>query len=154
MIFMLFPGIRATENAIKNGLIRKEDLDLLGEHPYNLLLSILAINPERSPDAVRICNLQKFSIFAVRLPFLEPIIRLLVELPPNNLFSHIFSFSQAWEYRKWSSRTTFRRLLYEGLLNYQALVEGHGDKGGLLRKISLMLSKRVKKKMQASEGSI
>jgi len=148
MIFMLFPGIRATESAIEKGLICKEDLDLLNQPPYNLHLSLLTRCPERSPDAARICNLQKFSILAIRLPILESIIRLLVKLPHQNLFSSIFSVSQAWEYRKWSSRTTFRRLLYEGLLNYQALVEAHGGEGSILRKISLVLQKRVKKKIR------
>ena len=147
-VVMLYPGIRMTDYAIKKGLISKDDLDLLDQHPYNLHLSLLALNPEQSPDAVRISNLCKFSLLAVRLPFLEPIIRLLVKLPPLNIFNAIYSLSSAWEYRKWSSRTTFWRLVYEGILNYQALVEVHGTEGSILRKISLMVSSWTKKRRQ------
>jgi anaerobic magnesium-protoporphyrin IX monomethyl ester cyclase len=152
MIFTLFPGIRATENAIEAGLIDRDDLDLLDKYPYNLHLSLLAKNLDRSPDAMRICNLQKFSILAIRLPILEPIIRLLVKLPHQNIFSTIFSVTQAWEYRKWSSKTTFLRLLYEGILNYQALVEAHADEKSFLRKISLLLEGKVKNKIKISEN--
>jgi len=150
-VFILFPGVRATEYSLEKGLITEKDLDLLDKHPYNIHLSLLAAHPELSPDAIKICNLQKFSILVTRLPFLEPIVRLLVKLPPQHIFSTIYSVSQAWEYRNWSTKTSFLRLLYEGILNYQALVEAHGSEGSLLRKISLFLEKRTKKKVKAIE---
>ena len=150
-VFILFPGVRATDYSLEKGLITEKDLDLLDKHPYNIHLSLLAAHPELSPDAIKICNLQKFSILVTRLPFLEPIVRLLVKLPPQHIFSTIYSVSQAWEYRNWSTKTSFLRLLYEGILNYQALVEAHGSEGSLLRKISLFLEKRTKKKVRAIE---
>jgi len=153
-IVLLYPGIRMTDYAIKKGLISKDDLNLLDQHPYNIHLSLLAANPERSPDIMRICNLQKFAILAIRLPFLEPIIRLLVKLPFQHAFSTIYSVCQVWEYRKWSSHTTFWRLIYEGALNYQALVENHGAKGSILRRISLMISRWTKKGSRRSGVSI
>ena len=75
-----------------------------------------------------------------------------MKLPHQNIFSTIFSVTQAWEYRKWSSKTTFLRLLYEGILNYQALVEAHADEKSFLRKISLILEGKVKNKIKTSEN--
>jgi anaerobic magnesium-protoporphyrin IX monomethyl ester cyclase len=153
-VVMLYPGIRMTENAIDKGLINKGDLDLLDEHPYNIHRSLLELHPEKSPDAVRISNLCKFSLLAMRLPFLEPIIRLLVKLPPLDVFNTIYSISSAWEYRKWSSRTTFWRLVYEGILNYQALVIVQENDGSILRKISVMFSNWTKKRRQTPSINI
>jgi hypothetical protein len=152
-VFVLFPGIRATNYAIEKGLIQESDLDLLDKHPYSIHLSLLASHPEKSKDAVKISNLQKFAILVIRMPFLEPLVRLLVKLPPLNFFSTIYSISQAWEWRRWSTKTTFRRLLYEGILNYHALIETHGDKKSLLRLISLALSKKVKNKRVKVSGT-
>ncbi len=152
-VFILFPGIRATEYAIEKGLLQRDDLDLLDEHPYNIHLSLLAAHPDKNRDAVKISNLHKFAILVIRMPFLEPLVRLLVKLPPLNVFSTIYAVSQAWEWRKWSTKTTFRRLLYEGILNYQALVETHGEKKSILRRISLALNSRVKKKRGNNSGT-
>jgi len=153
-VVLLYPGIQMTRYAIEKGLINKEDLDLLDQHPYNIHLSLLAAHPERSPDIMRICNLQKLAILAIRLPFLEPIIRVLDKLPFQYAYSAIYSVCQAWEFRKWSSKTTFWRLVYEGILNYQAIIENHGDKGSVLRKISLLFSNRAKNKIQVSDTNI
>jgi anaerobic magnesium-protoporphyrin IX monomethyl ester cyclase len=149
-VFVLFPGLQATNYALEKNLIEKEDLDLIENHPYNIDLSLLTKHPERNPDALKICNLQKFAILAVRLPFLEPIIRLLVKLPPLSVFTSIYSISTAWEFRKWSSRITFWRMLYEGILNYKAMVKTN-DEGGIVGKISLMLGNRVKRKTRTAE---
>jgi hypothetical protein len=143
-----------TRYAIEKGLINKEDLDLLDQHPYNIHLSLLAAHPERSPDIMRICNLQKLAILAIRLPFLEPVIRVLDKLPFQYAYSAMYSVCQAWEFRKWSSKTTFWRLIYEGILNYQAIIENHGDKGSILRKISLLFSGRAKNKIQVTDANI
>jgi len=144
-VFMLFPKLAATNYALSKGLIEESDFEKIERHPYNLHLSIL-----RQPEIKEICNLQKFSILLIRFPFLEPIVRWLIRLPPNEVFNVIYSVSQVLEFRKWSSKTTIPRILYEALLNYQALVETSGDKKSLLRRISLALSHRRKKKMKPS----
>ena len=151
-VFVLFPGIRATNYAIEKGLIEESDLDLLDKHPYNIHLSLLALHPDKSKDALKICNLQKFAILVIRRPFLEPLVRWFVKLPPLNIFNTLYSVCQAWEWRRWSSKTTFRRLLYEAILNYQALIETHGDKKSILRRISIAVSNRVKNKRVKSSG--
>jgi anaerobic magnesium-protoporphyrin IX monomethyl ester cyclase len=142
-IFLFFAKIRATEYAIARGLLDREDLAKLAEFPYNNHLSLLALHPDRSPDAARVSNLHKLSILAIRFPRLERLIRLLDRLPPNNLFIVLYGVCQAWEWRRWSSKTTFWRLLYEGVLNYQALVEVGGGKGGWAKAISSRLSSWV-----------
>ena len=75
-----------------------------------------------------------------------------MKLPPLNIFNTLYSVCQAWEWRRWSSKTTFRRLLYEAILNYQALIETHGDKKSILRRISIAVSNRVKNKRVKSSG--
>lgn len=149
-VFVLFPGIRATNYAIEKGLIDQADLDLLDKHPYNVHLSLLARHPKRNPDIVRICNLQKFAILLVRIPLLEPLVRLAVKLPPLNVFGTLYAICQTWEWRRWSTKTTFRRLLYEAILNYQALIETDGDEKSLLRRLSLAVSGYVKRRRVTS----
>ena len=103
---------------------------------------------------MKICNLQKFAILAVRLPFLEPVIRLLVKLPPLSIFTIIYSICTAWEYRGWSSRITFRRMIYEGILNYKAMVKTNDGAGGILGKISSALVSRIKSKLRTGDNSM
>jgi len=143
-VFILFPGIRSTDYAIEKGLIEESDLDLLDQPPYNIHLSLLAARPDKSPDAIKICNLQKFAILLVRVPILEPLVRQLVKLPPLEIFNTLYSVSQVWEWRRWSSRTTFRRLMYEAILNYQALIESNAEKKTILGSISSKVNGLIK----------
>jgi anaerobic magnesium-protoporphyrin IX monomethyl ester cyclase len=147
-IFVLFPGISATNDAIRQGLIDEGDLPRLDEAPYNLHLSLLVLHPERSPEITRICNLQKFAIIVTRYPRLEGLVRQLCKLPPLEVFGTFYSVCQAWEWKKWSTKTTTTRIMFEALLNYQALVlngkEGQG--GGVLGRVSSFLIKRKRAK--------
>jgi len=144
-VFILFPKLGATNYALKNNLIDEKDLEKLDTYPYNIDQSILTLHPDRNKDVVKICNLHKFSILVTRLPFLEPLIRLLVRLKPRKWMGRVYSVSQVWEWRKWSSKTTFRRLMYEAILNYQALGEVHSTARGLLSKISSLVINKKKK---------
>ena len=107
----------------------------------------MALHPERNKDIVKICNLQKFSILVVRFPFLEPLIRKLCELPHNRFFGLIYLACQAWEWRKWSTKSTIRRLFFDGLLNYQALFGENATKKGILVKLSQLLVKKYRRKV-------
>ena len=104
---------------------------------------------DRNPDALRISNLQKFAILALRMPFLEPVIRKLCELPPNKLFGLFYLASQAWEWRKWSTKSTLKRLFFDGLLNYQALFGESSTKKGFMVKVSKYLVKKSQKRVKA-----
>lgn len=144
-VFLLFPKLGATNYALEHKLIDPEDLDKLDTYPYNLEISLLALHPDRNRDAMKICNLQKFAILVTRLPFTEPLVRLLVRMKPKKWFGKVYSVSQVWEWRKWSSKTTFRRLMYEAILNYQALGEVHSGARSLLSKLSSLVISRKKK---------
>lgn len=148
-VFVLFPQIAATNYAIKAGLIEESDLAKLDQHPYNLHLSIL--RPEKQPDIIRICNLQKFAILVTRLPWLEPVVRQLIKLEPADWMGTFYSLSQVWEWRRWSTKSNVRRLLYEGILNYQALVQTTSKEKSVIRSISMFLYNKWKKKKMADQ---
>ena len=112
----LYPNLGITNFALDRGLIDKKDIDMIEKPPYNYHLSLLALHPDRNKDIFKICNLQKFAILAVRWPFLEPLVRKLSELPNNSFFNFIYLVNQAWEWRNWSTRHGFMRLLWDGLL--------------------------------------
>ena len=146
-LLTLFPYVGVTDYALKKGLIDEKDFEKLEKPPYNLQLSLLAIHPDRNKDIMKICNLQKFSILALRVPFLEPIIRKLCELPPNRFFGLFYLACQAWEWRKWSTKSSIRRLIFDGLLNYQALFGENATKKGIFVKISQLLVKKYRSKV-------
>ncbi len=140
-VFVLFPGIAATNYALAKKMIDESDLVKLEKPPYNIHLSLLATHPDRNPDIIKICNLQKFAIVVTRYPFLEPVVRLLCKLPPLGIFGIFYSACQAWEWQKWSTRTTIKRIMFEALLNYQALITNNKSDGGIFGWISGILVK-------------
>ena len=145
-ILYLFQNLGITDLALKKGLIDKKDLDKSNEPPYNYHLSLLALHPEKNKDIVKICNLQKFSILVIRFPFLEPLVRQLCKLPHNSFFSFFYMVCQAWEWRKWSTKSTIRRMFYEGLLNYNAMYVRNENEDGIFVKLSRLLVQRVRHK--------
>ena len=146
-LLCLFPYVGVTDFALNKGLIEEKDFEMLENPPYNLQLSLLALHPERNKDIVKICNLQKLSIIALRFPFLEPLIRKLCELPHNRFFGLLYLACQAWEWRKWSTKSTIRRLLFDGILNYQALFGENQTKKGIFVKLSQLLVKKYRRKV-------
>ena len=123
------------------------------EPPYNYHLSLLSLHPEKNKDIVKICNLQKFSILLIRMPFLEPLVRLLVKLPHNSIYSFVYMICQAWEWRKWSTKSSLRRMFFEGLLNYNAMYVRNEKEDGVFVKISRLLVKRVRHKFTSQYPS-
>ena len=51
----------------------------------------------RGKEIRQLENLQKFFHLAVRFPFLQPVIRQLIKLPPNVIFMMIFNACYAWQ---------------------------------------------------------
>ena len=145
-ILYLFQNLGVTNLALKKGLVDEKDLERSNEPPYNYHLSLLALHPDRNKDIVKICNLQKFSILVIRFPFLEPLVRQLCKLPHNSFFSFVYMVCQAWEWRKWSTKSTLRRMFYEGLLNYNAMYVRNENEEGIFVKLSRLLVKRVRHK--------
>jgi anaerobic magnesium-protoporphyrin IX monomethyl ester cyclase len=64
----------------------------------------------KNRDTNELVNLHKFFYIAVKAPWLFPLIRLLVKLPPNRLFDWVFSATFAYRYMK-TYRVPFLRLL-------------------------------------------
>ena len=139
---LLFGSVGVTDIALSKGLIEKKDLDLIETPPYNMHLSLLSLYPERNKDVVKICNLQKFAILVLRLPFTEPLVRLLVKLPYNRFFGWFYLACQAYEYRKWSTMASLKRMFFDGLLNYQALFGENQTKNGIFVRLSRLLVKK------------
>ncbi len=146
-IVYFFPGLGLTDFTLEKGLIDKKDLEMSQKPPYNYHLSLLALRPERNKDIVKISNLQKWAIVVLRFPILEPLVRRLCELPHNSFFSFVYMISQAWEWRKWSSKSTIRRLFYEGVLNYKAMFVTKDKENGFFLKLSQLLVKKLRRKV-------
>jgi len=141
-ILMLYPKLKVTDYALTKGLIDEKAIyEKLGLHPYNIYMSIL-----QQKDINEVCNLHKFSILLVRYPFLEPVVRRLINLPPNELFNLIYSISQAFEWRKWISKSSIFSLIYEGILNYQALARANTSSKSILSAFSVLIQRKVSEK--------
>jgi len=91
--------------------------------------------------------LQKLSILVLRFPFLEPLVRKLCELPHNRFFCLVYLACQAWEWRKWSTKSSLRRLFFDGILNYQALFGESTTKKGIFVRLSQLLVKKYRRKV-------
>ena len=147
-LLLLFPYVGVTDYALKKGLIEQKDFEKLEKPPYNLHLSLLALHPERNKDILKICNLQKLSILALRFPFLEPLIRKLCELPPNAFFGWLYLACQALEWKKWSTKSSIKRMFYDGLLNYKSLFGESQSKKGIFVRLSDLLVKRHRRNVK------
>jgi radical SAM superfamily enzyme YgiQ (UPF0313 family) len=113
LIFMPYPNLDITNFALERGYINKKDFKKLSLGKYKIYRSIL-----KQKDIEKVSNLHKFSVLAIKLPFLLPIIKLLINLPQNKIFDHIYNFSQAGEWRKWEN-VSFWRFAQEIIKNYK-----------------------------------
>jgi len=146
-VLLLFPYVGVTDFALSKNLIEEKDFEMLDKSPHNMHLSLMALHPERNKDIIKICNLQKLSILVLRLPFLEPLVRKLCELPHNRFFCLLYLVCQAWEWRKWSTKSSLRRLFFDGILNYQALFGENATKKGIFVRLSQLLVKKYRRKV-------
>jgi radical SAM superfamily enzyme YgiQ (UPF0313 family) len=91
-IFQPYPGTELGEYTIQRGY-------LSGGFSYNDIQPYysksMLVNKK---DIKQIINLQKFFITGVKFPFLIPLIKKLIKLPPNIIFDFIFILGHAYTY--------------------------------------------------------
>lgn len=94
---------------------RRIEADLGKELPVDEIgASYFTTSVIRSREIRQLENLQKFFHLAVRFPFLQPVIRQLIKLPPNLIYQGIFQACYAWQLMK-RSRINFFKLIRYGL---------------------------------------
>jgi len=113
LIFMPLPGLDITNYCIQQGIVAEGDLKKLGVSPYNMHRSIL-----KQENIGRLTNLHKFSVIAIRHPYLFPLIKQLIKLPPNMVYDSIYNISQSFEWMKWL-RVGIIRYTKEAFRNYK-----------------------------------
>lgn len=92
-VFQPYPRLAITDYAIKNNYLDPQDLLNNSYDSFNE-------SPIKGNDIKQIFNLHKFSLILIKLPWLLPVAKLLIKLPPNKLFYYIFVFSYGWHYWK------------------------------------------------------
>jgi radical SAM superfamily enzyme YgiQ (UPF0313 family) len=95
--------------------IRKRiEADLGRELPVDEIgASYFTTSVVRGREIRQLENLQKFFHLAVRFPFLQPLIRQLIKLPPNPVYQIIFQACYAWQLMR-RSRINFFKLIQYG----------------------------------------
>lgn len=113
-ILIPIPHTEIWEYAIEQGFLARDAFDQPGKLPSVFTRSRLDYHDRRLED--RLENLHKFASITVRFPFLLPLVRLLIKLPPNPLFQYLHFF---W-YGYWNTVGLFRtrlslKLVIQGL---------------------------------------
>jgi len=85
-----YPRTKIYQYAEENGLVDAQQLTAIGASFGFGFTSPLKLQPE---EKARMENLQKFFFIAVRFPWLVPLVRRLIRLPPNRLFVIIYLLS-------------------------------------------------------------
>ncbi len=84
-IYQPYPKTKLGDLAIKLGLYD-------GNYDKILESSYFGESPLNIPDKDKVNNLQKLFSVAVSFPFLLPLVRILINFPPNPLFKKIYAF--------------------------------------------------------------
>ena len=92
-VFQPYPKMEITEYAIKNNYLDPQDLK---KNTYDSFRS----SPIKGKDIEKIFNLHKFSLILIKLPWLLPVVKPLIKLPPNVFFYFIYVLSYGWHYWK------------------------------------------------------
>lgn len=113
-ILIPIPHTEIWEYAIREGYLEEGAFDRPGKLPSVFTRSRLDYHDPKLAD--RLENLHKFASITVRFPFLLPLVRQLIKLPPNPLFQYLHFF---W-YGYWNTVGLFRtrlsiRLIVQGL---------------------------------------
>lgn len=111
-VFMPFPGTELTHYAFEQGYLDP------GFEFNSLSKSFFTDSKMNMPDIDRITNLQKFFQTAVLWPWLLPVIRQLIKLPPNRLFDAWFGFIYFIVYIRSEKKRFFETLIF-ALRNYR-----------------------------------
>jgi radical SAM superfamily enzyme YgiQ (UPF0313 family) len=84
-VFIPEPKTELANYCIKNGYLDK------GYNFKNMPRSYHSgDSPLKQKDIKRLCNLHMFADFAIHYPFLNPLIKLLILLPNNNIYRFIY----------------------------------------------------------------
>ncbi|MEE4271604.1 MAG: radical SAM protein [Thermoanaerobaculales bacterium] len=86
-ILHAFPGTEIHEIARTMGLLREDHIAAVSEGGFGFTS---ALNFEDPREKRQIENLHKFFPLVVRFPWLKPVVRQLIKLPPNRLFSAFY----------------------------------------------------------------
>ena len=111
-VFMPFPGTELTRHAIQLGQLEP------GFEFDSLSRSFFTDSRLNMPDIDRIANLQKFFQTVVLWPWLLPLVRQLIKLPPNRLFDAWFGLVYFLVYVR-SEKKRFLPTLLFALRNYR-----------------------------------
>jgi len=104
-----YPATELLDFAVREGYVEPEDgVAHFCQSYFNR--SIVA-----NKDRDLLVNLHKFFYLAVKVPWLEPVIRQLIKVPPNRIYDGLFSLTFACRYTK-TYRVPFMRLLRTALL--------------------------------------
>jgi len=91
-IFQPYPGTKLGDYTIEKGYLKEEFNynDIVPYYSKSLLVNKKNIN--------EIINLQRLFFYGVKFPFLIPLIRKLIMLPPNFIFGFLFIMGYAYTY--------------------------------------------------------
>lgn len=92
-VFQPFPGTEFCETYVMNKSPEEENDFIKG-------LNFYASSPVKQKDSTQLINLEKFFYYAVKFPFLQPLIRALIKIPPNKFFFYFFLISFAYRHSR------------------------------------------------------
>ena len=87
----------------------------LSVNPYRFYMSIF-----KQKDIVKVCNLHKFSIVLIKMPFLLPIVKQLIKLKNNFAFNTVYLVTQAYYWKK-ASNASLPRIMKEIYYNFKRM---------------------------------
>jgi radical SAM superfamily enzyme YgiQ (UPF0313 family) len=90
-LFLPYPGTELREQALRDGLIEENGKETISYFSHTIL---------KQKNNNKIQNLQKLFSLTVRFPFLKPVVKRIISLPPNFLFDLIFLFSFTYVFAK------------------------------------------------------
>jgi len=104
-IFQPFPGTEFWDNLVAN------------KSPEGITNSIESLNfysfsPIQQEDSTPLMNLEKLFFYAVKFPFLRPIIKRLVYFPPNKIFHYLFLIAFAYRHSKANNMSLWEELKF------------------------------------------
>ena len=99
-----YPGTRLYADAVAGGFIQQTDRDFF---PASFFFTSVL----KQPEIERIINLQRLYLPAIRFPRLRFLVRWLIKLPPNPIFSAIYLLSLGIPYARRTNRGLVRTFL-------------------------------------------
>lgn len=122
------PKTPIAEYAAKMGYLKPETLSRPERLPSVFTATSFSYSDPRLTD--RVNNLHKFASISIKFPFLLPVVKLLIRLPPNPIFQYIcFAWYGYWNTAGlWNTRISFK-LLLSGLKEVRKYLSKHSGGG-------------------------